>query len=60
MEMAAINSIRVILAKGSPYCSRVVPGSNPWRLGAQALGEAGIGLDFSSAPEGLCGHRQVA
>lgn len=58
--MAAINSISVILAKGSHYCYRAAPGSNPWWLGAQTLGEAGIGLDFSSAPGGVCGHGQVA
>lgn len=58
--MAAINSISVTLAKGSHYCYRAVPDSNPRWLGAQALGEDGIGLDLSSALGALCGHGQVA
>ena len=45
-----INSIHVILAKGSHYCYRAVPGSNPWWLRAQALGEAGIAVWTSALP----------
>lgn len=42
--MAAINSIRVILAKGSYYSYRAVPGSTPSWLRAQPLGEGGIAV----------------
>ena len=45
-----INSIHVILAKRSHYCYRAVPGSNPWWLRAQALGEAGIAVWTSALP----------